>query len=527
MLLSRAPVALLAALLARPIAAPAGATDRVGAWRAALQHDLDCAAAAAAHNAGESRRGQAAALWRPSVLHSAAAGWAGSDSSVRGARYSAPGFGTSDGAAVDTSVNNGSLGRWSGAASLPLYNRERGAQGRQLELSADVAELEWRNAQQTLMLDTAQRYFDVALAGESLRVRRGQQKAVASALTQTQERFKLGDVPVTDTHEAAARHQAIAAQALALETDLQLKQAVLADATGLPAARLAAMFPSNAAIAAEAQGLDAWTEEANLNHPLLRLQRAAVEVARQEAAKSSGAVSPSVDLVAQVGRERLSGHGDFGAAGNAAGNRMIGVQLTVPLYTGGMRGAREQEPVHGIARARAQADRARQQVAQQTRAAWLGLTVCTGRVDALAQAVMASRARLDANRLGRQVGDRTTLELLNAENDAAGTELALPQARVGVLAGTKMLVVDDDMRRVRNMKGLEALPIIAVMAKAMKRDRERCIEAGAIDCLTEPVDPERLLALLRYWARRRPTAIATHRVGAGSGASRAHRHRML
>ena len=496
MLLSRAPVALLAALLARPIAAPAGATDRVGAWRAALQHDLDCAAAAAAHNAGESRRGQAAALWRPSVLHSAAAGWAGSDSSVRGARYSAPGFGTSDGAAVDTSVNNGSLGRWSGAASLPLYNRERGAQGRQLELSADVAELEWRNAQQTLMLDTAQRYFDVALAGESLRVRRGQQKAVASALTQTQERFKLGDVPVTDTHEAAARHQAIAAQALALETDLQLKQAVLADATGLPAARLAAMFPSNAAIAAEAQGLDAWTEEANLNHPLLRLQRAAVEVARQEAAKSSGAVSPSVDLVAQVGRERLSGHGDFGAAGNAAGNRMIGVQLTVPLYTGGMRGAREQEPVHGIARARA-------------------------------QAVMASRARLDANRLGRQVGDRTTLELLNAENDAAGTELALPQARVGVLTGTKMLVVDDDMRRVRNMKGLEALPIIAVMAKAMKRDRERCIEAGAIDCLTEPVDPERLLALLRYWARRRPTAIATHRVGAGSGASRAHRHRML
>ena len=335
------------------------------------------------------------------MLLSAAAGRAGSDSSVSGARFRAPGFGTSDGVAFDTSVNNGSLGRWSVAASLPLYNRERSAQGRQLELSADVAELEWRNAQQTLMLDTAQRYFDVALAGESLRVRRGQQKAVASALTQAQDRFKLGDVPVTDTHEAAARHQAIAAQALALETDLQLKQAALADATGLPAASFAPMFPSNGVIAAEAQSLDAWTQEANLNNPLLLMQRAAVEVARQEAAKSSGAVSPSVDLVAQVGRERLSGHGDFGAASNAAGNRMIGVQLTVPLYTGGMRSAREQEAVHGIARAQAQADRARQQVAQQTRAAWLGLTVGAGRVEALVQAVMASRARLDATRLGR------------------------------------------------------------------------------------------------------------------------------
>ena len=53
--------------------------------------------------------------------------------------------------------------------------------------------------------------------------------------------------------------------------------------------------------------------------------------------------------------------------------------------------------------------------------------------EALAQAVTASRARLDATRLGRQVGDRTTLDLLNAENDVAGSELALLQARVGVL----------------------------------------------------------------------------------------------
>ena len=429
----RPAVAWLAAAFMIGLSAPAGATDLVGVWRAALQHDLDFAAAAAAHNAGESRRGQAAALWRPSVVFSAAAGRAGSDSSVSGARFSAPGFGTSDGVAFDTSVNNGSLGRWSLAARLPLYNRERRAQGRQLELSADVAELEWRNAQQTLMLDTAQRYFDVALAGESLRVLRGQQKAVASALTQAQYRFKIGDVPVTDTHEAAARHQAIVAQALALDTELQLRQAALADATGLPAASLVPMFPSSASVPAEAQSLEAWTQEASANNPLLLMQLAAVEVARQELAKSSGVLSPSVDLVAQAGGERLSGNGDFGAASNASGNRMIGVQLTVPLYTGGMRGAREQEAAHAVTRAQAQADRTRQQVVQQTRGAWLGLTAGAGRVEALAQAVTASRARLDATRLGRQVGDRTTLDLLNAENDAAAAELVLLQARIGVL----------------------------------------------------------------------------------------------
>jgi outer membrane protein len=63
----------------------------------------------------------------------------------------------------------------------------------------------------------------------------------------------------------------------------------------------------------------------------------------------------------------------------------------------------------------------------------LGLTVGAGRIAALAEALRANRARLDATRLGRQVGDRTTLDLLNAENDATSAELALLQARVALL----------------------------------------------------------------------------------------------
>lgn len=422
---------LTAALVAQ--AAPAGATDLVDAWHAAQQHDLDYAAARAGQQAGATRRDQARALWRPTLALTGVAGIAGADTSVTGARFSAPGFGTSSGVGFDTSVNQGTLGRWSLAASLPLYSRERDAQGRQLGLSADVADLEWADAQQALMLVTTQRYLDVVLAQESLRVLRRQQDAVNKALTETRDRFRLGDVPVTDTHEAAARAEAIAAQVLALETDLQLKQAVFADATGLAPDAAGLMSPAAASAAADTPPLATWLADAEMHNPRLRMQIAAVEVARQEAAKSSGALAPSVDLVAQIGRERLSGNGDFGSASNAAGNRMIGVQLTVPLYTGGLREARQQEAQRGIDKAQAQADRARQQVAQQVRAAWLGLTVGAGRIEALTQALASSRARLDATRLGRQVGDRTTLDLLNAENDAAGAELTLLAARVDLL----------------------------------------------------------------------------------------------
>jgi outer membrane protein len=112
---------------------------------------------------------------------------------------------------------------------------------------------------------------------------------------------------------------------------------------------------------------------------------------------------------------------------------MIGVQLTVPVFTGGYRSAQQEEALSLAEKARAEEARTRQQIALQTRAAWLGLTVGASRVAALSAALEASRARLDATRLGRQVGDRTTLDLLNAESDASSAELSLVQARIGLL----------------------------------------------------------------------------------------------
>ena len=410
------------------MAGPAVAMDLIDAWQAARQHDLDYAAARSGQAAGATHRDQASALWRPTVVVSGTTGVARGDTAVSGARFSAPGFGSSTGVAFDTSVNRGLLGRWAVQASLPLYNRERDAQGRQLGLSADLADLEWEEARQALMLVTVERYLDVVLAQESVRVLRRQRLAVGQASAETQDRFRLGDVPVTDTHEAAARFEAIDAEVLALETDLRLKQAILSDATGLQPAAMALLLPGDE-ILPEARPLDDWLADAVAGNLQLRMRRVAVEVERQESQKSSGAFSPNVDLVAQVGRERLGGRGEFGSASSGSGNGFVGVQIVVPLYTGGMRDARHQEAQHAIDKAQAQVERTRQTVAQQVRAAWLGLTVGSARIRALSQALASNRSRLEATRLGRKVGDRTTLDLLSAENDAAGAELALLSAR--------------------------------------------------------------------------------------------------
>ena len=409
--------------------------DLMQAWQATQQHDPQAAVAQAARQAGASNRSQAASLWRPGVMLSASAGRMNGETEMSGAHFSAPGLGASDGVGFATSVDNGNMTRWALSARQPLFNPERKAQGRQLEIAADVAELAWQAAQQDLMLQTAQRYFDVVLAANKLTLLRAQQKAVDLALTEAKDRFALGDKPVTDTHEASARAHGLQAQVLAAQDELALAQGALSDATGVANPVVQALPLLGDVLPAHLPALAHWQAQATDRNPLLRMQGAQVQVAQQDVAKYGAAAAPTLDLVAQATREQLSGSGSFGAASNSANQQMIGLQLNVPLYTGGYRSAKQEEALRLQDKASAELDRARQQIAQQTRAAWLALQTGTSRLTALSEARKASLARLDATRLGRQVGDRTTLDLLQAENDASAAELALLQARTDLLLG--------------------------------------------------------------------------------------------
>ena len=305
---------LLAAAALALCAFSAQATDLMQAWQATRQHDPQAAVADAARAAGETRRAQAASLWRPNVMLSAGAGRMSANSATSGAQFAAPGFGQSGGVSFDTSVNNGSSTRWAVTARQPLYNPERSAQRQQLEIGADSASLQWQSAQQDLMLATSQRYFDVVLAERKLALLRQQQAAVDRAFTEAKDRFELGDAPVTDTHEASARARGLQAQVLAAQSELELAQTILADATGLSPDALQVKAPAGEVAPRDLPPLAQWLTLAQENNPLLRLQRANADAARQEIRKHSALAAPTLDLVAQAGRDRLSGSGDFGAA---------------------------------------------------------------------------------------------------------------------------------------------------------------------------------------------------------------------
>jgi outer membrane protein len=403
-------------------------------WEAVQKHDPQGMVSQASRAAGSARLEQANALWRPTVGLSTSAGWASAQSQMNGAQFSALQSGLSDRANFGTSINGGSSTRWTLSAKQALYNRERQAQSAQLDLAAQASELEWQLAQQDWMLQTTQRYFDAVQAEQRLALIAQQQVAVNKALTEAKDRFAIGDAPVTDTHEAQARAQALAAQAIAASNDLQMARQVLVDVSGLPAGALALQAPKGASLQSELDALSVWLQKAEQN-PMIGLQQLQADVAQQEVRKHGAMTAPTLDMVAQASRERISGTGDFGVASNTQSQQMVGVMLNVPLYTGGWRSAKLQEARQLQLKAQAELERTRLQVSQMTRSAWLAVQSGQARIAALEAADTASQARLDATQLGRQVGDRTTLDLLNAQNDASAAQLALLQARIDVLMG--------------------------------------------------------------------------------------------
>jgi CheY-like chemotaxis protein len=101
--------------------------------------------------------------------------------------------------------------------------------------------------------------------------------------------------------------------------------------------------------------------------------------------------------------------------------------------------------------------------------------------------------------------EQHNLQVVHAENGRAGIETLLKTPGVdGVLMDIMMPEMDgyETMRAIRQIAEFRTLPIIAVTAKAMKGDRAKCIEAGASDYITKPVDLEQLFSVLRVWLVR-------------------------
>lgn len=407
--------------------------DLMQAWQSALNHDKDYAYAQSGYGIIAPKQKQAKALWRPNVVVNGVLGVGYQDSTIQGAQFTTPAFGKSNDVDFNTSINSGISDRLALVATQPIYNPKRRIEQENLIKSTDIAELEWNIAKQTLILKVAQQYFDLAVAQKYLDVINRQLESVQKLATEMQDRFKVGSTPITDTHEAKARLAAVEAQQLSAQLDLENKKNIFSDTTGLSIDNLAVLYPAKNQHPSNNTTVEALIEQSETGNLNVQLSQINAKLASLESHKYDWKSSINLDAVGQVSRDEIVGSGSYGSASARQTNGLIGLQVSIPLSTGGYREAKLEENVQLASQAQIDIDRTRQKITQQIKQTYLQINIGESRLSAISQAIKAGEMRLDATRLGRQIGDRTTLDVLNAENEVAISQLSLIEEQVNLL----------------------------------------------------------------------------------------------
>jgi outer membrane protein len=413
---------------------PVAAAGLSEIWQAVSEHSPQAASALFAKEAGQHRLEQAQALWRPQVNLGAGAGKMNAASDLSGAHFMAPGFGAANGVDFNTSVQQGHASNWVLEIQQPLLNAQLSAQSAQLKTSGTVADLQYALAKNTLLLGTVQQYFQWLMQNEQLNVLNRHLAVVVNLQAQAQERFRLGDTPVTDMLDAEAQEKTLRAQKSGLLNQIQNTQKVLEDATGWSASQWSRVEKQLARLEmAKPLDLSTYQDQASIQNLGLRLLDAKLELARQTSKSHTLESSPSLALVARATQQRLEGGGDFGSSASSNKQQYLGLQLNVPLYSGGMRSAQLAESLSQVEQLRMDLDAARLAVDQGIQAQWLSWQSNPDDLVAAQALVLANQKRLEATRLAYQVGDRSLQDVLHAQADSASAELSLFNLRLSGL----------------------------------------------------------------------------------------------
>ena len=422
----------LAALLAAP---GLPAVDLRTVYEMALQSDPVYRAAGAANRAAQEIRPQARSLLLPTLS----------------------GFGATTGVEVDTRrsanpqtptgsqrFNETEFGL---SLSQPIFRRDRWIALEQADYRIRQADAELAFAEQELMVRVSGAYFDVLLAEDELGFTEAEREAFGQQLRQSQQRFEVGLIAITDVEEAQAGFDLATAQVIAAENQLDNAREQLREITGEYLLALAPLGEDVPLTLPDPPDIDAWTRTALEQNLRLLAARLAAETAREEIRRVEAGHLPTLDLVGRHARNS-SGRG-FGQGGGGSSSRShtssIGIQLNVPLYEGGRVMSQTRESRHLYQQRNEELERSRREAQREARNAFLGVESGISRVRALDQAVRSTISARDAVEAGFQVGTRTSVEVLNAQRDvfraqrdrtAARYQYILDILRLKLAAGT-------------------------------------------------------------------------------------------
>ncbi len=311
----------------------------------------------------------------------------------------------------------------------PLFRMQNLVQYQQSRTQITQSEAQFALAGQDLILRVAQAYFEVLLAEVNLEVNEAQKRAIAQQLEQAKRNFEVGTATIVDTYEAQARYDLVVSQEIVLQNDLAVKRDALERIINKPAPPLVQPPRGIELKPPQPNKIDAWVEEAYATSLDVRQATAALTLAQQQVELQRAGHYPTLDAVASYGRSENSlGSRALPPRASTAISRRWACSSRFPSTRAGQSNPACGRRSRTRRRRRQDLETARRIVAQSTRQAFLGLNSGIAQTQALRTAVVSTQSQVDSTKLGQEVGVRTEVDVLNAQQLLFSAQRDLAQA---------------------------------------------------------------------------------------------------
>lgn len=334
-----------------------------------------------------------------------------------------------------SSAYPGTLRYDAGGAALtinqPLFRVPLKVGAEQAEYLQQAAEKQFALAEQELIGRVARGYFNVLQAQDELAAATAQREALVQQLAQAKRSFEVGTVPVTDFNEAQARHDIGVAQEIAARNELESKKRTLEKSLARPLPQLMKLRRDASVDLLGPDLLDQLVRAAPRDALQVSIGRFLALAAEREISKREAGHHATLDFQGTIRRDRNVNFGQFG--GNDTRQNSFGVELNFPLYQGGLISSRTREAIAEHQKALHDLTDAERQAQLEAHQAQLGVESGRALVQALQQALASSETQLKSTQRGLQVGVRTRVDVLNAEQQLFATRKDLASARYRTL----------------------------------------------------------------------------------------------
>ncbi len=305
-----------------------------------------------------------------------------------------------------------------------LYDRQKFMAYDQAEARVALAELEWSKAEQDAILRVAEAYFNLLFAEDSVKLAEAKKSAITEQKAQAEQMYKGGVGTVTDIQEAQARFDLAVAEELEAHNALKNRRQALFKLTRQYFESLAPIGEPLALEPPEPNALDPWRAAAREGALEVLLAGKGAQVARLDVERARSQHLPVLEAVAST---QWQSNTDLGYDRDHLS--LVGVQLSAPLLVGGRIDSVTRETRARWEQALEELRLAQAEGEQRAVEAFHGVNDSIARVRALEQAVRSSEVALDAARIGLEVGYRTSVDVLNAQQQLFTARRDLQQQR--------------------------------------------------------------------------------------------------